>query len=294
MIQMISHKRLAVLAASALLMVTSAQAHRQWVLPSSTNLSAKEAWVTFDAAVSNEIFVFEHNAAALDGLVVTAPDGSAVTAENAFKGRFRSVFDLKLVKEGTYRVALVSDAYMASYKLGNELKRVRGTAESLAKDIPAQAQELRVTQMQNRVETFVTRGKPSTEVLKPSGRGIELVPVTHPTDLVVAEPAVFRFLDNGKPAAGYSVTVILDGVRFRGALGEIKLETDAKGEVRIQWPAAGRYWLNVVPPGAPREGEGGPGGMVGAARPPAAGPAGTLADPVRRSAYSATLEVVAD
>ena len=35
-------------------------AHRQWVLPSSTVLSAADPWVTVDAAVSNELFYFDH------------------------------------------------------------------------------------------------------------------------------------------------------------------------------------------------------------------------------------------
>ncbi|WP_258079450.1 DUF4198 domain-containing protein, partial [Xanthomonas arboricola] len=41
-----------------------------------------------------------------------------------------------------------------------------------------------VSQSFNRVETFVTRGAPTTTVFKPAGKGIELVPVTHPNDLV--------------------------------------------------------------------------------------------------------------
>ena len=35
-------------------------AHRQWMLPSSTVLSGSDPWVTVDAAVSNELFYFDH------------------------------------------------------------------------------------------------------------------------------------------------------------------------------------------------------------------------------------------
>ena len=38
----------------------SAQAHRAWMLPSATVLSGDEVWVTVDAAVSNDLFYFEH------------------------------------------------------------------------------------------------------------------------------------------------------------------------------------------------------------------------------------------
>lgn len=284
---------LAVAAVAALALPAASHAHRAWLLPSGTVYSGQQPWVSVDAAISNDIFYYEHNAAGLDNLVVIGPDGQPVQAENQAKGRYRSVFDVKLEQQGTYRLALVNDGMIASFKVGNETKRLRGTAESLAKEIPAGATELRVSQNASRVETFVTRGKPSTDALKPTGKGIELVPVTHPNDLVEGETATFRFLDNGQPAAGYAATVILAGLRYRSELGEIRLNTDQKGEIQVKWPAAGMYWLNVAPQRAP--GMGGPGaGGPGAGTPAAApsGPAGTLAEPVRRSNYSLTLEVL--
>ncbi len=71
-----------------------AQAHSVWMKPSSTVLS-KADWVTVDAAVSNDMFFFNHRPLGLDKLVITAPDGSTVEPKNAHKGELRSVFDLK-------------------------------------------------------------------------------------------------------------------------------------------------------------------------------------------------------
>ena len=51
------------------------EAHRQWMLPSSTVLSKTGAWVTVDAAVSNELFYFDHVPMRLNNLRITAPDG---------------------------------------------------------------------------------------------------------------------------------------------------------------------------------------------------------------------------
>ncbi|MGX5651079.1 DUF4198 domain-containing protein [Hydrogenophaga borbori] len=277
-------RALALAAAATLALPLAAHAHRAWLLPSGTVYSGQQPWVSVDAAISNDIFYYEHNAAGLDNLVVIGPNGQPVPAENQAKGRYRSMFDVKLEQQGTYRIALVNDGLIASFKVGGETKRLRGSAESLAKDIPADATELRVSQNNSRVETFVTRGKPSTDALKPTGAGIELVAVTHPNDLVEGDTATFRFLDNGKPAAGYAATVILDGLRYRSELGEIRLNTDQNGEIQVKWPAAGMYWVNVAPPRAPR--------VEGAPPAPPSGPAGTLAEPVRRSNYSLTLEVL--
>ena len=136
---------------------------------------------------------------ALDNLVVTAPDGSAVKPENMHKGKLRSVFDLNLAQPGTYRIAVLNDGVFARWKdkATGQTKRARGTPENIASQIPADAQEVEVTQSAGRIETFVTVGKPSA--LKPSGKGLELVTAANPTDLVKGEKASFSPADR-RPA----------------------------------------------------------------------------------------------
>ncbi len=95
--------------------LSSAHAHRTWLLPSIGLADDKGAWVTFDAAVSEDLFVLGANAVKLDGLVITAPDGSQIAAANPFTGKLRSTFDLHLNQEGTYRVSLVYASARASY-----------------------------------------------------------------------------------------------------------------------------------------------------------------------------------
>ena len=70
--------KLALIASAVSMLSASAHAHRTWLLPSATVLSGKEQWVTVDAAVSNDLFYFEHNPLQLDNLSVVAPDGSSV------------------------------------------------------------------------------------------------------------------------------------------------------------------------------------------------------------------------
>jgi uncharacterized GH25 family protein len=297
---------LAALAAGLLVAALPAAAHRAFMVPSSTVMSGTEPWVTIDAASASDVFVFDHNALQVDRVGVINPDGTAGRIENAAKLRYRSVFDVKLSQKGTYKIALVNDGMMASYKVGNETRRARGTAESLARDIPADATDLRVTQSQSRNEVFVTSGKPTTPALAPSGRGLELVPVTHPNDLVAGEKARLRFTLDGQPAAGAQIVVIRGGIRYRDKLDELRLVADAQGEVSVPFGLPGLYWLNAVPAGqrvvddgagggmAPPAGGGG--GVIGAGAGAGAGaprgPAGTLAQPVRRSSYTATLEVL--
>lgn len=291
--------------AIALALPPAAQAHRVWLLPSTTVLSGGEDWVTVDAAVSNDLFYFEHMPMRIQGfpqiriqrgggqpqgaqgggdappgpggpmggpmaeLVIVAPDGSAVEAQNRATGRFRSTFDFQVTQKGTYRVAAINDGIFATWKENGQTRRWRGTAETLAKEVPEKADDLRVMHAQGRIETFVTSGKPS--MLKPLGKGLELVALTHPNDLFAGETAKFRLDLDGKPAADVKVAVIQGGIRYRQQLGESTVTTDATGHFAVTWAEPGMYWINAS---IAEE-----------------GPAG-LRQPRRRASYAATLEVM--
>ncbi|MFT3815413.1 MAG: DUF4198 domain-containing protein [Acidovorax sp.] len=221
-----------------------AQAHSVWMKPSSTVLSKSE-WVTVDAAVSNDMFFFNHFPLALDKLVITAPDGSTVAPQNTLKGALRSVFDLKPDQPGTYQLTIANTGAFGSYQdAAGQKKRLRGpSVAEVAKQIPADAKDVQVVENVSRIETFVTMGKPSA--LRASGKGLELLAVTHPNDLVAGEEATFAFQVDGQPAAGVEVVLVRDGRRYRDAVDEIKLKTDAQGRVKIKFPGAGMYWLDA-------------------------------------------------
>lgn len=258
-------------AVAAGLLPPAAHAHRTWLLPSAGQVEGKEPWVSFDAAVSENLFHLDGNPLKLDGLSVVGPDGAAVAPENSFSGKMRSNFDLKLAQPGTYKVSIVAESAMASYKLNGETKRWRGNEAEMAKALPDGAAEVAVTRLHSRVETYVTAGKANDTALKPTGVGLELVPLTHPSDLMAGQKASFRFLIDGKPAIDLTVSVIPGGVRHRGVLKELSPVTDAQGEFSVTWPEGGMYWVSA--------------GFPARAQAPATPPA-------RRLSYSATLEVL--
>jgi uncharacterized GH25 family protein len=214
------------------------------LLPSQTIVARAGGWVTFDAANSDDLFSFNQGAMPVDQLIVTAPDGGAVAAQNLAKGKTRSSFDLELRAAGTYRVAVAGDTVSARWEEEGKPKRWRGSAADMAANIPANAPKLEVEQLQRRVETFVTVGTPSA--LKEGGVGLELVPATHPNDLYAGETAKFRFLLDGKPARDLSVQIIAGGTRYRDAPDAMHLKTDKDGAVTVTWPASGLYWLDAA------------------------------------------------
>jgi hypothetical protein len=250
----------------------AAQAHRPWMLPTSTFIETdREAWVTIDGAVSEGLFDVDHMPLRMDGLTVTDPDGQTTLAPAATVGKFRSSVDLRLPKNGTYRITLAAVNVMGSYKLNGEMKRFRATEQTVSKEIPAGATDVKRTTMVQRQDTFVTANKPTTGALKPLGTGLELVPVTHPNELRAGEKATFRFQLDGKPLPNFPFSLVPGGVKYRGTINEVRLTTDARGEATFTLPAPNMYWLSAAwPANAPRGAEG----------------------PEKRYSYSATLEVL--
>lgn len=224
----------------------AAQAHRAWLAPTSTVLSGADAWVGFDAGMSNGVFIPDHAAMRLDGLTVIAPDGSTAAPENMMRGRYRSTFDVHLTQPGTWKIANVMSGYSATYKQGGEDKRWRGTEAEMATAIPADATDVVRTRSITRVETFVTLGSPTETVFAPTGQGLELVPTTHPNDLVAGEAATFTLMQDGKPAANQAITIARGGSRYRDNPDEITVTTGADGGFSVTWPEAGMYWINAA------------------------------------------------
>ncbi|MCK6412580.1 MAG: DUF4198 domain-containing protein [Azonexus sp.] len=259
------------------LLPLAAEAHRPFLLPSTTVVEARDAWVTVDAAVGENAFEFDTSPLWLDRLSIVGPDGEALAPAQTFTGKRRSVFDVQLPKPGSYRIALVGENAMASYKLNGEAKRWRGSVEALEKEIPAGASELQVTRIHTRIETVVSSARSGGEALKPAGIGLEVLPLSAPDEYHAGETARFRVLLDGKPLPDLKVALAPGNVRYRGVLREVTAVSDAKGEFSVTWPFAEMYWISASYPPAPVVAEGQP-------RP---------AMPARRWTYAGTVEVQA-
>jgi hypothetical protein len=240
----------AVLGLSTLL-PSQADAHRRWLLPSATVMAGESGLVTVDAAASNGLFLFDHRPMPLDSLVVTGPDGEPVDPTILGSGAYRSVFDVPLAAQGTYRIALVSEGMMGSYELNGERHRFRGSSAEL----PEGASEIRTSQNNSRTETFVTLGAPSDGALQQTNSGLEMVPVTHPNDIVAGEPAVMRFLFDGQPAADLEIEFVAGGTRYRDDAGVATLRTDTEGRVTLEASEPGMYYLEASHVQDPEDGQ---------------------------------------
>ncbi len=239
------------LAVLTLFASASSEAHRVWIKPSATVVSGDSEWVTFDAAIANGIFYPDHYPLSLDRVEAMAPDGSAVTLENGYKGKLRSVFDIELEKEGTYTVYSASSGLSARWVDDNGERQYwpprgsRKTNDDFYKEVPQDAKDLEVSERSHRVEAFVTSGAPTYDTLGPTGKGLELEPVTHPNDLYTGENITFKFTMDGQAAAGTELVLVKGGERYRDRSEPTKLTTNEKGEVSFSVEEAGMYWLEA-------------------------------------------------
>lgn len=279
--------RHALLAAAALGVGLSspALAHRQWLLPSTTTLAGTSEYVTVDAAVSNDLFYADHVAIDPAQVKVWAPDGSEGKIENAAKGQYRSTFDVKIDKPGTWTIGMERAGVMGTFKVDGETWRVGGRGRpggggaggapggmappagapqgpggmggpggpgrapmksvATVAEIPANATDVKLTESYSKNVVYVTADAPTANAFKPTGKGLEFQPITQPGALASDEEGQFRFLVDGKPAANVAVTVVPGSKKFREAEDAQELKTGADGMLRVKWPVAGVYWLNA-------------------------------------------------
>lgn len=266
------------LIATALVAVSTAgQAHRNWLLPSATIFSDTTETVTVDAAESSDLFFPDHRALGFERVKVWAPDGSEAQVQNGSNGRVRTTFDVRLDKPGTWKIAMMQSGMGGTFKVDGAEWRLggrRGPPPGAAAggpggapnpnqpgpgpqgdaaqrfvtsidEIPANATDINITEMSGSNNVFVTVGEPTEKAFQPTGKGLEMVPVTHLTELVRGEPARLKFLVDGQPAQGLAITVMPGGKRYRDGDGAMNITTGADGIATINWPEAGMFWLNT-------------------------------------------------
>ncbi len=258
----------------AMCLAGSAHAHMSWLLPNSYQAHGKDAVVSVDAAVSEDLFIFER-ALKLEQIVITAPDGSRLEPQQRSTARHRESFELPLSQDGTYRVSHVQLALMGSYVLDGQTKRFRATPATLDQELPAGAQLQGLTEVHNRQQIFVSKEEPGKLAFVPEGRGLELLPLDPVTELSHGDRSRFRLLLDGKPLPDAAMRLLREGNRYRYKLGEQLIKTDAKGEFTLEWAEAGRYWLGVS------QGD-----------KPAPGVTGTRDKPLRRASLGVSFEVL--
>jgi len=229
------------------LMPLGAQAHPMWILPHEFTISTEKGqgeWITFDASASHTIFGFDKGIS-LDHGVTFSPDGDRNPIRSYLKGQRRSVFDLYLDQEGTYRIEAARPAfYFTSYKSGKRdtPKRMMLDKQQAKAKLPKSARDVSTLLIDLSTATYVTNNKPTDTTINTTGKGLEVKFITHPNDIVTGEEVEFQVILDGEPANGVEIEITSGGTKYRDDRASIKLKTQSDGRV-VFMPEQVGPWL---------------------------------------------------
>ncbi len=217
----------------------SAWAHMPYLLPGQFELTARDH-VTIQAGFTEDAFVPDVVMKS-DGWQVRGPDGVQPIAKVTYL-RDLAVFEVDTPKTGAYRIS----SGVRLGRVGKMYKAANGewTMVSDGATAPAGAEQAEV-QSVTLAEVYVSKGAPDDAVLSPTGKGIELRPITHPNKIFAGEPASFELLFDGKPLGGARVEVYRSAGVYDGRKALTPVTTDAAGRFSLTAPDAGTYMTLV-------------------------------------------------
>ncbi|MDG2525621.1 DUF4198 domain-containing protein [Stenotrophomonas sp. HITSZ_GD] len=231
------------LAAVLAVVAWPAAAHMPYLAPATFQVQAGGT-VTLDAAFAEAFFVPE---AAFDDshFSILGPDGRETAPERVVPLHTRVVVEHALPQDakGTYRFS-TGERLGAVFRTW-EIDGRKVSSRDANAPVPAGAKVTSHFQSRIRAETYLTVGAPDRGALRPYGHGLELVAVTHPSDLYANEPIEFELQFDGKPLADTAVQLSEAVWSSDRQAREVELRSDAQGRVRWAHPASG-IWLALA------------------------------------------------
>lgn len=245
----------------------AAAAHTPYLKP--TNFGPDRAFVTVEAALGESFFAPDFPIRSAGDYWVTGPSGVPAKADAVTALKEFTAIEVSLPAEGTYRIstgeragrtttwARIDGAWRIVRAAGGEPGRPADPSRFVeAAAVPPDAKTV-TSQSVSRAETYVSRGAPTREALKPAGQGLELDPVTHPNEIFAGEAFKFRMLMDGKPLPGVAFTVARGGDAYADSRYAFAGHTDATGAGAVTFAQPGVYLLEADYP-APGASDPGP------------------------------------
>lgn len=249
--------RLAALAAPLIIgaAATPVLAHTPYLLPNT--FDAERPRVTIQGALTEDDYFNPDIALNVPEIVETLPSGQATALKPNITLKDLTVIEAALDQSGTYRFSTGQYAGRKSTfaHVGGKWLMVRpnnrtggdgppGVAEA---DVPADA-EKRTSEQVQVVETYVSKGAPTDTVLKTTGQGFELKPITHPNAVFLDQGFAFQLLVDGKPVANQAISVYRAGNIYDDRRIAVQLKTGADGKGTVAFTQPGVYLLTTQYP----------------------------------------------
>jgi len=228
-------------------MPPAARAISPYVLPLNFDVHPNTT-LSVDAGYTQKVFI-PATAFGPTRFTVTGPDGKEVPMPTVQQLKTRTVAEYPLPADkeaarGTWRISTGTrmGRVFRSWERNSKVER----PETPEQPTPADAKLLTHYQTVARAEAYVTVGAPSRGALKPRGSGLEIVPLTHPSDLYTGETFAFAVHFDGTPLGGHKLDI------YRSNTGQAESEhtvhaltTDAQGRATFALKQSGLYQAYV-------------------------------------------------
>lgn len=177
-----------------------------------------------------------------DDFHLILPDGSRSGYGNVVMFDQVTILENALEEEGTYRLS-TGDRLGRKFKM----KRVEEgwdyvrRGEEGEPEVVPEGVETAEFQSQTVAVAYVSKGAPTATVLKQSGSGLEIAPITHPSEIYLDEGFEFGLTFNGKPLKGHEMFVYRQGGSYEEPEYEVKATTSKKGVISLTFDRPGVY-----------------------------------------------------
>jgi methionine-rich copper-binding protein CopC len=213
----------------------TAQAHTSYVLPNVFSTSNADK-VTLEVSLTEDFFRPEIAVQSQDFHLIR-PNGARDTYDNIASLQQMTVLENDLTEPGTYR-------FSTGARLGRTSSMVRVGAEwrplERGQTPPAGAQT-QTSQTETVAEVYVTKGAPTRSAVDaPSGR-LRFHPITHPSEIYLADGFDFTVLFGGAPLANQELTLYRGGGSYDEPHFGQTVRSDALGRVHLNFAQPGIY-----------------------------------------------------
>ena len=217
--------------------ITPALGHQQWILPNFFYTNRESPWLGIEHTWGDQRFVPRQGPGTL--LSIFHPEGWSIGLSSTYVGQTRTVAEMELTEQGTYRIETDRPAhYVTEIEVDGKRKWVHKPKNQLPGEKVRQS-----AYRWSQTTTFVTVGECTQGVLEATGALLEIVPVTHPNKIFVGKPFVVRVLSRGQLVPRQEVQVYSE--MNNGHDATLATVTDADGECELIFPSPGKYLLTA-------------------------------------------------
>lgn len=243
------------LLSTSLMLANTVSAHQAYILPLSDLPQGKQ--VLLHAGYTEDLFAPEFPLKAQYYGVNPQGQQQEITPVTGLQSA--TVMELPVEQQGTYKVFALAEhstnyahqkgIWKAVYDMpANQAPAASERAYLLTGEVKDTNQK-RVSKAHSHVVSYVSKGSPTSPVLTPSGKGLELKFKQHPNQLKQSEGLAFQVLFNGKPVANTGLHVEQAGdVHDDEAEDKPDVMSDQDGNVHIQFKQAGQYLIKTSYP----------------------------------------------